>query len=71
MSKIKEKLEVLVNQNNERVQKVDEMTGQIKQLEQAITALKEAHDFTRGQIAALQELEAEAAVVPSKAKKEK
>tara|TARA_Y100001937_G_scaffold128294_1_gene203771 strand:+ start:1858 stop:2076 length:219 start_codon:yes stop_codon:yes gene_type:complete len=57
MSKIKDKLAELIDQNNTRVKQVDEMGMQIEQLKTNIAALKEEHDFTRGKIAALQELE--------------
>jgi peptidoglycan hydrolase CwlO-like protein len=54
---LKSKLSKLIESNNERVKKVDEMSGQIEQLKTGIATLKEQHDFTRGQISALQDLE--------------
>ncbi len=57
MSKIKDKLAALIEENNSRVQKVEEMTMQIETLKTGIATLKEQHDFTRGQISALQDLE--------------
>ena len=54
--KTNEKLDTLIVQNSERVKKVEELTTQIEQCRQAITALKEEHDFTRGQITLLQEM---------------
>jgi len=57
MSNIKDKLAELIDQNNTRVKQVDEMGMQIEQLKTNIAALKEEHDFTRGKIAALQELD--------------
>ena len=58
---IKDKISTLVTANNERVQKVDELTNQIENIKAAIAGLKEQHDFTRGQIAALQGVEGESA----------
>ena len=56
MSKGNDKLETLINENNERVKKVQELTEQVEQCKAAIAALKEEHDFTRGQITMLQEI---------------
>tara|TARA_Y100000592_G_C5465494_1_gene316467 strand:- start:1669 stop:1875 length:207 start_codon:yes stop_codon:yes gene_type:complete len=52
----KDKLDTLVAENNERVQKVEELSQQIEQCKAAINQLKEEHDFTRGQITLLTEM---------------
>ena len=50
------RLESLVKEQNDRVQKVEELTGQIDQCKAAIAQLKEEHDYTRGQITLLQDM---------------
>ena len=64
-----ERLNNLVEQQNDRVRKVDELTQQIEQCKAAIQQLKEEHDYTRGQINLLQELDKE--VMEAKAEKVK
>tara|TARA_B100000131_G_C17745432_1_gene462899 strand:+ start:101 stop:316 length:216 start_codon:yes stop_codon:yes gene_type:complete len=71
MSKIEEKLKTLIEQNTERAKKVEELTNQIEQFKQGIQVLKEEHDFTRGQIVALQDLAAESEESDSKSKGKK
>lgn len=56
MSKTKDKLEKLIQDNQERAKRVEEMVSQIAALREAINTIKEEHDFTRGQIVALEEL---------------
>ena len=55
-TKEQKKLDSLVAENNERVQKVEELSQQIEQCKAAINKLKEDHDFTRGKITLLTEL---------------
>ena len=69
MSKIEEKLKTLIEQNQERAKKVEELTNQIENFKQGIAALKEEHDFTRGQIVALQDLSSEESDSKVKGKK--
>ena len=57
MSNIDDKIKELVEQNNDRVKKVEELTQQIESFKQGIAQIKEEHDFTRGQIVALQGLQ--------------
>ena len=59
-SQSNDRLNKLVEQQNDRVRKVDELTQQIEQCKAAIQQLKEEHDYTRGQINLLQELDKEA-----------
>ena len=56
MKAIDDKIKTLMEENNARVKKVEELTQQIEAFKQGIAAVKEEHDFTRGQIVALQEL---------------
>ena len=51
------KLDELVAANNDRVKKVQELQDQMAQIREAVSVLKEEHDFTRGQITLLQEME--------------
>ena len=68
-SQSNDRLNKLVEQQNDRVRKVDELTQQIEQCKAAIQQLKEEHDYTRGQINLLQELDKE--VMEAKAEKVK
>ena len=61
MKAIDDKIKTLMEENNARVKKVEELTQQIEAFKQGIAAVKEEHDFTRGQIVALQELKQDAA----------
>ena len=67
--KTDDRLQKLVKENNERVKKVEELTQQVEQCKAAIATLKEEHDYTRGQINLLQELDKE--VMEAKAEKVK
>ena len=64
---IRAKLEKLKEEQEKRTTQVGQWQEQIDKLSQAIRQTKEAHDFTRGQIVALEEvLENNAADVDAK-----
>ena len=65
------RLESLVKEQNDRVQKVEELTSQIDQCKAAIAQLKEEHDYTRGQITLLQDMMTEETTAKTSATKEK
>lgn len=65
------RLESLVKEQNDRVQKVEELTSQIDQCKAAIAQLKEEHDYTRGQITLLQDMMTEETTSKTSATKEK
>ena len=66
-SMIRAKLEKLKEEQEKRAQQVGQWQEQIDKLSGAIRQTKEAHDFTRGQIVALEEvLEDQAADVEAK-----
>ena len=67
-NQIDEKIKALVEANNDRVKKVEELTQQIESFKQGIAQIKEEHDFTRGQIVALQGLEDDSSTAKPKAK---
>ena len=66
-----ERLETLVKEQNDRVQKVEELTVQIDNYKAAIAQLKEEHDYTRGQITLLQDMMSEDSSEKPAVKKEK
>ena len=53
---LKDKLVVLAGDQEERVSQVGQLQEQIQQAQAAISALKEAHDHTRGKIDMIREL---------------
>lgn len=56
LTKVREKLGKLTEEQAAREQQVAQWQEQIDKLTMAIRQTKEAHDYSRGQIAALQEL---------------
>ena len=54
LAKVRERLGTLKEEQSQREQQVAQWQEQIDKLTNAIRQTKEAHDFTRGQIAALE-----------------
>ena len=55
-STLKDKLETLAKEQEERVKQVSQIQEQIQQAQAAVSSLKEAHDHTRGKMDMLSEL---------------
>lgn len=53
---LKDKLMTLANDQEQRVAQVGQLQEQIQQAQEAISALKEAHDHTRGKMDMIKEL---------------
>ncbi|MBC8436860.1 hypothetical protein H8D85_00900 [bacterium] len=55
-TEIKDRIQTLKTEQEDRVKTVEQLNTRISEMREGIAQLKEAHDYTRGQLEALESL---------------